>query len=126
MIFFTRFKNVTQNPKPFLESYFLTDFENGIKTILHNQMTEKIAFKVRPKKADSWFIYTLWLDLAGDLATGNSWSIYTGYCGYGSKSHIISFMCDSLLLDNYCYCSCSGFILVVGCQICFKGFRLNC
>ena len=43
--FFTTSKNVTQNPKPFLESFFLTDFENDIKTILHRQITEKIAFK---------------------------------------------------------------------------------
>ena len=39
--FFTTSKNVTQNPKPFLESFFLTDFENDIKTILHRQVTEK-------------------------------------------------------------------------------------
>ena len=45
--FFTTSKNVTQNPKPFLESFFLTDFENDIKTILQDnyKITEKIALK---------------------------------------------------------------------------------
>ena len=45
MHFVTTSENVRQNPKPFLESFFLTDFENDNKTILHRQITEKIAFK---------------------------------------------------------------------------------
>ena len=50
MHFVTISKNVRQNPKPFLERFFLVVFYNGIKTILNGQMTEKIAFEVRPKK----------------------------------------------------------------------------
>ena len=44
MAFFTTSKNLGQNPKPFLERFFLVVFE-----ILHGQTTEKIAFEVRIK-----------------------------------------------------------------------------
>ena len=36
--------------RSFFESFFLVVVKNGLKTILHGQMTEKIAFEVRPKK----------------------------------------------------------------------------
>ena len=49
--FVTTSKNVRQNPKPFLKRFFLVVFENGIKTLLNGQMTEIIAFEVRPKKS---------------------------------------------------------------------------
>ena len=47
MHFVTTSKNMGQNPKLFLERFFLVVF---LKTILHGQMTEKIALEVRPKK----------------------------------------------------------------------------
>ena len=50
MHFVTTSKNMKQNPKTFLERFFLLVLENGIKTILHGKMTDKIASEVRPKK----------------------------------------------------------------------------
>ena len=43
------YKIFRPNPKSFLERLFLINFKIGIKTILHKQMTEKLAFKVGPK-----------------------------------------------------------------------------
>ena len=44
-------QKIKHNLKTFLENFFLTYFKNGFKSFLHRQMTEKIAFEVRPKRA---------------------------------------------------------------------------
>ena len=49
--FWTTSKNVRQNPKLFLDKKISIKFSKMVlKTILHGQMTEKIAFEVRPEK----------------------------------------------------------------------------
>ena len=50
MAFFTTAKNLGQNPKPFLERFFLVVFKNCIKTILHGHMTEKIEYETKQAK----------------------------------------------------------------------------
>ena len=45
-IFLTTSENFTKNPKLILERFFHTDFKNGNKNILHEQMMEILQVEV--------------------------------------------------------------------------------